>query len=278
MQDTWVEDPGAFRKQPVGGGRGAPPVRSSVGFGFVAIDPCRSLLPTTKTKSEEQKHAAMGTRKWMSKGSRRKGPNSKPVKTANSQTSGTTPVHWTPVFARGHVKIYLCGLDDDGPAKLTDSPSLAKFAKNVLPRILAEMQQEYGWHCLPRTVVHDMASYFVTSQNKQLQQDFASGLGAAGLRSWVGDDGDASWLAARLGDFFPHETLISHIRTLLTHNFPHKGIGETPEQFRRRLDKVEEHLNSKDFGKTPGALLCLSKSYRERAEDLKARHGHRLPK
>jgi len=30
MQDTWVEDPGAFRKQPVGGGRGAPPVRSSV--------------------------------------------------------------------------------------------------------------------------------------------------------------------------------------------------------------------------------------------------------
>ncbi len=30
MQDTWVEDPGAFRKQPVGGGRGAKPVRSSV--------------------------------------------------------------------------------------------------------------------------------------------------------------------------------------------------------------------------------------------------------
>ena len=247
-------------------------------FGFVAIDPCRSLLPRTETKSEEQKHAAMGSRKWMSKGSRRKDPNTRPAKFANSQVSGTRSVNWTPVFARGRVKIYMCGLDDGGPEKLTDSLSVAKFARDVLPRILAEMQREFGWHCIPRTVVHDMASYFVTSQNKQIQHEFASGLRAGGLRSWLGDGGDASWLAARLGDFYPHETLISHIRTLLTHNFLHTGVDETLAQFRVRLDKVEQHLNSRDFGKTPDALLRLSKSYRGRAEDLDARHGHRLPK
>jgi hypothetical protein len=172
----------------------------------------------------------------------------------------------------------MCGLDDGGPEKLTDSLSVAKFARDVLPRILAEMQREFGWHCIPRTVVHDMASYFVTSQNKQIQHEFASVLRVGGLRSWLGDGGDASWLAARLGDFYPHETLTSHIRTLLTHNFLHTGVDETLAQFRVRLDKVAQHLNSRDFGKTPDALLRLSKSYRGRAEDLKARHGHRLPK
>ena len=246
-------------------------------FSFVAIDPCRSLLPTSEVKSKDQKHAALGFKKWRSKRSKG-GANAKPVKFANSQISSTTPVHWTPVFARGKVKIYQCGLGDGGPDKLTDSKSLEKFAKDVLPNVLAEMRQEHGWHRTPRTVVHDMASYFVTSQNKQLQVDFASGLRRGGLRSWVGEHGDASWLAARLGDFYPHETLISHIRRLLTHNFPHNGTCELPQQFRRRLDKVEAFLNSEEFGETPDALLRLCRSYTDRASALKVAKGHRLPK
>ena len=246
-------------------------------FGFVAIDPCRSLLPTSEVKSMEQKHAAMGKRKWRSKRSKG-GANASPIKFANTQMSSTLPVHWTPVFCRGKVRIYQCGLGDDGPDKLTDSQSIAKFVKDVLPNILVGMLEAYGWHCIPRTVVHDMASYFVTSQNKQLQNDFAAGLHSAGLRSWVGAHGDASWLAPRLGDFFPHETLISHIRRLLTHNFPHKGAHELPQQFRRRLDRVEAFLNSQDFGASPDALLRLSKSYTDRALALKAANGRRLPK
>lgn len=118
-----------------------------------------------------------------------------------------------------------------------------------------------------------------TGQSHHLQGEFAEGLKDGGLRSWVGDkDADTKWVAPRLGDFYPHETLISHIRRLLTHEFLHRGLGETRAHFRRRLDLVENHLNSDQFGGTPGALLRLAKSYRERAQMLVDRSGDRLPK
>ena len=99
---------------------------------FVAIDPCRSLLPNHEIKSEEQKHAAMGKMGWRSKGALKKGTNCKASRTANSQASGSTSVAWTPIFARGKVKIYMCGVDDSGVEKLTDSASIAKFVREAL--------------------------------------------------------------------------------------------------------------------------------------------------
>ena len=95
---------------------------ASAWFSFVAIDPCRSLLPKTPTKAEEQKHAAMGKMGWRSRRSLRMSCNCKKVSTANSQTNGRLSVSWTPVFARGKVKIYLCSLDDAGPEKLSGGP------------------------------------------------------------------------------------------------------------------------------------------------------------
>ena len=65
---------------------------------------------------------------------------------------------------------------------------------------------------------------------------------------------------------------------MLNEKFPFKGVGETREQFRRRLDKVEEFLNSEDFGKSEDSLTNLAKAYRARAEDLVRRQGGRLPK
>ena len=41
----------------------------------VSIDPCISVLPDTKAMSDDQKVAAMGVKKMMSKGARYKGPN-----------------------------------------------------------------------------------------------------------------------------------------------------------------------------------------------------------
>ena len=66
-------------------------------------------------------------------------------------------------------------------------------------------------------------------------------------------------------------------RRLPNHKFAHTGVGETAARFRRRLDLVEEHLNSDAFGNDPCALLRLAKSYRARAEDLVRRRGDRLP-
>jgi hypothetical protein len=190
-------------------------------------------------------------------------------------------VSWTPVFARGKVKIYMCGLDDSGPDKLTDGVPANKFVSDVLPRVLAGMKGEFGWTSVPKVVVHDKASYFVNHQNARLQTDFDLGLRTGGFRSWVGEGGpDATWLAARLGDFYPHETLISHIRRLLTHKFLHTGNkAETPIQFRRRLDLVEGHLNSGAWANGDSeALVRLAKSYHDRAAMVRDNDGDRIPK
>ena len=142
-----------------------------------------------------------------------------------------------------------------------------------------QMQDEFGWSTLARVVVHDKASYFVSPQNARLQADFALGLRAAKLCSWLGHhEADTNWLAARLGDFYPHETLISHIRRLLTHQFLHHGTSESPSQFRRRLDRVEDYFNSGKWSDDHDALHRLAKSYRGRAEEVKARMGDRIPK
>ena len=75
----------------------------------VAIDPCYKLLPKKQERLEELQVAAMGKKKWMSKGSARKGPNLRAPKTAKTQSgSQVTKVEWTPVFARGRLRIYVC--------------------------------------------------------------------------------------------------------------------------------------------------------------------------
>ena len=103
--------------------------------------------------------------------------------------------------------------DETLPSHLNDSQQMAKFITNVLPGILEEMRDTYGWTRTPRTVVHDKASYFVAPQKQCLSQPFAAALRAAKLKSWLGDaDADCSWLAGRLGDVYIHETVISHVR------------------------------------------------------------------
>lgn len=85
----------------------------------VAIDPCYSLLPKSLGKQEELKVAAMGKSRWMSPESARKGVNLRAPATARTQSSAyATQVHWTPVFARGKVKIFV--LD---PAKASEDPT-----------------------------------------------------------------------------------------------------------------------------------------------------------
>lgn len=96
-------------------------------YGHVAIDPCYSLLPRSLAKQEELKVLAMGSCKWMSKKSSRKGPNLRAPSTARTQSGPvSTQVHWTPVFARGKVHIFVLdpaeAVDDPGyPVKLNDS-------------------------------------------------------------------------------------------------------------------------------------------------------------
>ena len=43
--------------------------------------------------------------------------------------------------------------------KLNDSESLARFVRHVLPGVLDEMREAHGWPNIPRTIVHDKASY-----------------------------------------------------------------------------------------------------------------------
>ena len=163
------------------------------------------------------------------------------------------------------------------PAKLNDSEELAKFVKNVLPQELESMQEEWKWSTIPRTVVHDKASYMVNSKAEQVNTKFEAALKSVGLRSWAGES--TKWMASRFSDAYIHETLISHIRRALDHQFPRGLPGETFRQFRNRMDKVEAYLNSKDFAaRENGGLEALGKDLRQRCRAVIERKGERLSK
>ena len=254
-------------------------------YQHIAIDPCSSLLPKTARRLEEQQVAAMGKSKWMSPASKRKGVNLRAPATAKTQASSNVlQVHWTPIFTRGKIRLYVCdeaASEQDArlPKKLNDSQNLAKFVRHVLPGILSEMQREYGWHTMPRVVVHDKASYMVTIPNERLHVAFAGALQEAGLRSWVGDaNASTAWLVGKLGDVYVHETAISHVRRLLESEFPSTKVHETVAQFKMRMSKVEAYMNSENFGRADHGLETLARRLRERCSEVVRRSGNRIPK
>ena len=252
-------------------------------WSHVAIDPCITILASTAAQSADQKIAAMGTLKMMSPKSRFKGVNLRAPATARTQGREEDKIHWTPIFARGKVRIYVCDPDAahgnaDLPARLNNGTDLAKFVRNVLPRLLEEMQQQHRWLRTPRTVVHDKASYFVAPRSQRLARPFADALRSGGMKSWLGDaDADCSWLAGRLGDVYPHETVISHIRHGLDHRFPRTMHGETRAQFARRMALVETHLNSPEFkAASGGGLASLAQGLHSRCSRMVELQGGRL--
>ena len=149
-----------------------------------AIDPCISILPTTKALSDDQKVAAVGVKKMMSPKSKYKGANCRAPKTTHSQGKEDIKVQRTPIFDLGKLRVYMCdpqaaSRDESLPARLNEAGELGKFIKNASPGILEEMRDEYGWSRTPRTVVHDKASYMVASRSQRLSAPFASALRAA---------------------------------------------------------------------------------------------------
>ena len=148
----------------------------------------------------------------------------------------------------------------------------------MLPDILDQMQQQYGWRCQPRTVAHDKASYFVAPRSQRLAMSFADALRDAELRSWLGGaDADCSWLAGRLGDVYPHETAIAHIRRGLDQRYPRMTPGETVAQFKRLMSLVQDNMNSGEFAATGGGeLASMALCLRRRCELVAQLEGGRL--
>ena len=249
----------------------------------IAIDPCSSLLPKSNVLSEEQLVAALGSSRFMSPGSKYDGVNLRASKFATAQAGkNVLQLHWTPIFARGQVRIYICDplaaeRNPLLPVKLNDSEELSKFVKNVLAQELEAMQEEYKWSTMPRSVVHDKASYMVNSRAERLNTKFEEALKSAGLRSWAGES--TKWMTSRFSDAYIHETLISHIRRALDHQFPRALPGENFRQSRNRMDKVQAYLNSKHFAaRDNGGLQALAKDLRERCRAVINRKGERLSK
>ena len=139
-------------------------------------------------------------------------------------------------------------------------------------------KQKHGWARVPRTVVHDKASYFVAPRTQRLTAPFEEALRSSGFASWLGDgDADCSWLAGRLGDVYLHETLIGHIRHGLDHRFPRRTGGETRAQFANRMAKVEAFLNSGDFpSRASGGLEALAQALHRRCARVVELQGGRL--
>ena len=140
------------------------------------------------------------------------------------------------------------------------------------------MRADHGWKNTPRTIVHDKASYFVAPRSQRLASTFADALRAAKLTSWLGDaDADCSWLAGRLGDVYPHETVISHVRRSLESRFPRSNPGETRARFANRMAKVQAYMNSDEFkARDGGGLASLAQSLKKRCRLVSELQGERL--
>ena len=158
---------------------------------------------------------------------------------------------------------------------------MGKFIKQVLPEILQEMKTAYGWANIPRVVVHDKASYMVTSAHERLHVEFAAALRSAGFTSWVGQDLTAStkWLVKKWGDVYLHDTINYHIHRLLDNDFACRRLRETLGQFKVRVRKVEQRMNSAQFAAKGGkGLMGWAKDLRARCAEVKRRKGERIPK
>ena len=121
----------------------------------------------------------------------------------------------------------------------------------------------------------------VTHVHDRLNGAFARALSGAGFTSWIGDNhGDTSWLVPKWGDVYPHETVVSHIRRLLYTDFAHVTLGETPQQFTRRLKRVENFMNSDKFAKADHGrgLLGQAKALPDRCKLVIKENGARIPK
>ena len=166
----------------------------------------------------------------------------------------------------------------DPGAKLTNSENAAAFVRDILPGVLASMKKEFKWRTIPRVLLHDKATYFVTRD--ALNKKFAAGLRAGGFTSWASPDGgDCKWLGRNLGDLYLHETVISHVRRLLATKFMRKALNEKPWEFKARMLKVEKYMNNEMGRNGPGqALLELGDKLHERCRALVQRKGERLPK
>ena len=252
-------------------------------FNHVAIDPCSTLLPRVDWRLLEMQVAAMGNKRWRSKNSTRKGTNLRAATTALKQSGSCLQVHWTPVFARGKIWIHVCdpaAREDEAPRKLNDSAALGLFVRKLLPGILSEMKIRHGWSSVPRVVVHDKASYMVNAAGELLHPVFCGSLKEAGMTSWTGPPGSSTaWLCGKFSDVYLHETAISHIRRLLANRFVCDRVDETFSQFRARMQKVQDFMNSEDFHADNGGtgLPGLAKDLLSRCRKL-AVDGQRLPK
>ena len=201
-------------------------------WNFIAIDPCLSLLPRKQEKADLLRIAAMGHSKWMSQGSRRKGKNLRAPATAKTQKKDCAVVPWTPIFTRGCLKIVVL---TERNAKFNSSATIAEFVQHQLQPCLDSMKKQWGWANTPKVILHDKASYYVDSNENQLNKTFAKGLKAGGFKSWCQED--TRWLGSHLGDFYPHESVISHVRRLLSTKFAKGSLWETPAQFAARMKK-----------------------------------------
>ena len=122
----------------------------------------------------------------------------------------------------------------------------------------------------------------VSPAANRLNPVFGGALAEAGYRSWAGAEGESTaWLCGRFGDVFPHETAISHIRRLLMEKFVCTRLNETVPQFKARMRKVQDYMNSDDFNdsaRAGGGLNSLARALIPRCQEVLNRSGGRLPK
>ena len=83
----------------------------------------------------------------------------------------------------------------------------------------------------------------------------------------------------KFGDVYLNKTVLPHVRRLLDGDLASPKLEESLAQFAKRMQLVEDYMNSSSFAAIGGrGLMGLVKDLRSRCEHVIASGGQRVPK
>ena len=230
----------------------------------VFIDPCSTILSDSLKTAFDENQASFGkSKRWMSPGSQRSGRNLRASPYATKQCrQGDRRVWWFIVLARGKVGVLMMGdgwtQTGEGMALFVDK--LVPFLKKMLPTC----------ERLPRILCSDRGPGFYQNSTGHIVEAYRRAVAKGGFRTYAGDD--ASKQPPDMPDFWPHETAVSWIRSLMRKKPVQRGNGldHMQRELEGALSDCVKHINANYD------VESLSKSFPRRVDELLAAEGERL--
>ena len=227
------------------------------------IDPCNTVVPAAKRTIFDQAQAARGkSKRWMSKGSKRKSRNLRATPYAGKQRQWADKrAWWMMVMTRG--KVVLHSLPLDWPQT---GPGMAWFVNNLR----GILRKRFPAKQLPFVIATDRGPGFYQASQGTILAAYAEAIDANGFATLAG--AEAKWQPPDIPDVLLHETAVAWVRSWFKKH-PFKWVPKVEDNlklFHKRLKECEKYINANYD------VYGLCKSFPSRIEALIKSRGDRL--